>query len=132
MEIRAAKVNSRHVGTHQTHELANSSVAVAQLGPLRELVRRRPPVDRVHECAPEKDARRVGSVEAMDVGGDGEDEDEEEDEEDAEAALADSDEIDVNRPLPSMDELERIASHLGPTIRQFGVQTRVWQVSPLI
>ena len=57
---------------------------------------------------------------------------EEEDEEDAEAALADSDEIDVNRPLPSMDELERIASHFGPTIRQFGVQTRVWQVSPLL
>ena len=57
---------------------------------------------------------------------------EEEDEEDAEAALADSDEIDVNRPLPSMDELERIASHFSPTILQFGVQTRVWQVSPLI
>lgn len=55
-----------------------------------------------------------------------------EDEEDAEAALLESDEIDVNRPLPSMDELERIASHFGPTIHQFGVQTRVWQVRPCV
>lgn len=53
------------------------------------------------------------------------------DDEDADAISADIDEIDVNRPLPSMEELEKIARHFGPSMKQFGVQTRVWQVNLL-
>ncbi|KAI5114916.1 hypothetical protein M0805_001028, partial [Coniferiporia weirii] len=36
--------------------------------------------------------------------------------------------FDVSRPLPSIEELEAVASHFGKTVVQFGVQTRVWQV----
>ena len=37
----------------------------------------------------------------------------------------------TQNPLPTMDELEELASQFGERLTQFGVQTRVWQVRQL-
>lgn len=36
--------------------------------------------------------------------------------------------FDARHPLPSMEELESLAAYFPDSVRQFGVQTRVWQV----
>lgn len=43
-----------------------------------------------------------------------------------------SGQTDTQNPLPSMAELEELASHFGERLTQFGVQSRVWQVESVI
>lgn len=40
--------------------------------------------------------------------------------------------FDARRPLPSMEELEVLAAHFPESVKQFGVQSRVWQVRQFI
>ncbi|KAL5514673.1 hypothetical protein ACEPAG_1989 [Sanghuangporus baumii] len=50
----------------------------------------------------------------------------------ADARFAASGQRGTQNPLPTMDELEELASQFGERLTQFGVQTRVWQVERVI
>ena len=72
VEKAAAKVDARHICTHQAHQFV-SAEAVLESRLFCKLCSRLA-VDGVHEGSPEQDAGRVGAVEAVDVSRDGEDE----------------------------------------------------------